>query len=83
MPDPLHTHPNARPAPRPLCPDQTATVSVFNYGLRRSNRAVAIATFKISKHSHPPPPTSKPDTISKSTETYETAESSYDGLGGA
>ena len=25
----------------------------------------------------------KPDTISKSTESYETAESSYDGLGGA
>ena len=37
-----------------LCRDQTATVTVFNYGLRRSNRAVAIATFKISQHSHPP-----------------------------
>ena len=66
-----------------LCRDQTATLPVFNYGFRPSNRAVAIATFKISQHSHPPPPTSKPRTISESTETYGSADSSYDGLGGA
>lgn len=39
--------------------DQTATVPVFNYGFEGSNRAVAIATFKISQHSHPPPPTTQ------------------------
>ena len=66
-----------------LCRDQTATLPVFNYGFRRSNRAVAIATFKISQHSHPPPPPSKPSTISESTETYHNTESSFDGLGGA
>lgn len=63
--------------------DQTATVPVFNYGFEGSNRAVAIATFKISQHPthrHRPP---KSSTISESTGNYGKPKSSFDAQGGA